>query len=183
MTPEQASLFNQMKKLSKQANQRIVRLERFADIKEPFAVKQLGDYLSAETLNVWTKKGRVSSKKGLTVLQMKSINKAIERFIEDVSTVKKAKSYVKKLSEEIGVEIPVKHASAEYQLAKEYKWIYNYTTESEFWDFARECVKYMYDFDEFFDMLNANFIHSNKIDEELNIKIQYLYQYIQGVKV
>ena len=34
MTPYEVSLFNEMKKLSKRANQRIVRLERETGIKE-----------------------------------------------------------------------------------------------------------------------------------------------------
>lgn len=63
MTPEQASLFNQMKKLSKQANQRILRLERYSGTNEPFATKQLADYLSSSTLNLWTKKRKSRNKK------------------------------------------------------------------------------------------------------------------------
>lgn len=63
MTPQQASLFNQLKKLSKQANQRIVRLERYAETSEPFAVKQLADYLSSSNLNIWTSKRKSRNKK------------------------------------------------------------------------------------------------------------------------
>lgn len=63
MTPQQASLFSEMKKLSKQANQRIVRLERYAETNEPFATKQLADYLSSSTLNAWTSKRKSRSKK------------------------------------------------------------------------------------------------------------------------
>lgn len=63
MTPQQASLFNQLKKLSKQANQRILRLERYAETSEPFAVKQLADYLSSSKLELWTKKRKSRNKK------------------------------------------------------------------------------------------------------------------------
>lgn len=63
MTPQQASLFNQMKKLSKQANQRILRLERYAETSEPFAVKQLADYMSSSKLELWTKKRKSRNKK------------------------------------------------------------------------------------------------------------------------
>lgn len=63
MTPQQASLFNQLKKLSKQANQRILRLERYAQTEEPFAVKQLADYLSSSKLELWTKKRKSRNKK------------------------------------------------------------------------------------------------------------------------
>lgn len=63
MTPQQASLFNQLKKLSKQANQRILRLERYAETSEPFAVKQLADYMSSSKLELWTKKRKSWNKK------------------------------------------------------------------------------------------------------------------------
>ena len=63
MTPQQASLFNQLKKLSKQANQRILRLERYAETSEPFAVKQLADYLSSSNLDIWTSKRKSRNKK------------------------------------------------------------------------------------------------------------------------
>ncbi len=56
MTPEQASLFSEMKKLSKRANQRIVRLERETGLQDSFAIKQLKDYLSSEKVNTWTEK-------------------------------------------------------------------------------------------------------------------------------
>lgn len=63
MTPQQASLFNQLKKLSKQANQRILRLERYAETSEPFAVKQLADYMSSSKLELWTKKRKGRNEK------------------------------------------------------------------------------------------------------------------------
>ena len=56
MTPYEASLFLEMKKLSKRANQRIVRLERLTKTKDPFAVKQLKDKLSSDIVNTWTEK-------------------------------------------------------------------------------------------------------------------------------
>lgn len=63
MTPQQVSLFNQLKKLSKQANQRIVRLERYAETTEPFAVKQLADYMSSSKIDLWTKKRKSRNEK------------------------------------------------------------------------------------------------------------------------
>ena len=63
MTPQQASLFNQLKKLSEQANLRILRLERYAETSEPFAVKQLADYMSSSKLELWTKKRKSRNKK------------------------------------------------------------------------------------------------------------------------
>lgn len=183
MTPQQASLFLEMKKLSKQANQRILRLERYANTNEPFATKQLADYLSASTLNAWTKSGRVAAKKGLTPLQMTSINKAIRRFLkEDTSRVAGAKQYTKKLSEQAGKKIPPNLASSYYKAEKNYTWIFKYMTESEFWDFARECVKNNYSY-ETFEQKIMQFIYDRTLDETLKIDLKNLYNYIQGVKV
>lgn len=183
MTPQQASLFSEMKKLSKQANQRILRLERYSGTSEPFATKQLADYLSSSTLNAWTKSGRVATKKGLTPLQMMSINKAIRRFLkEDTSRVAGAKQYTKKLSEQAGKKIPPNLASSFYKAEKNYTWIYKYMTESEFWDFARECVKNNYSFETFTQKI-MQFIYDRTLDEELQIDLQNLYNYIQGVSI
>ena len=63
MTAQESYLFNQLKKLSKQANQRILRLERYAESSEPFAVKQLADYMSSSKIDVWTKKRKSRNKK------------------------------------------------------------------------------------------------------------------------
>lgn len=183
MTPEQASLFNQMKKLSKQANQRILRLERYSETNEPFAVKQLADYLSSSTLNLWTKSGRVGTKKGMTELQMRSSIKAIQRFLkEQTSTVSGAKKYTKEISKQSGTNIPPNLASTYYKAEKNYTWIYKYMTESEFWDFARECIKNNYDYDTFENKI-IQFIFDRKLDEELKNDLHNLYNYIQGVKV
>ena len=56
LTPYEASLFAEMKKLSKRANQRIVRLERETRVKDSFAIKQLKDYLSSNAVQTWTEK-------------------------------------------------------------------------------------------------------------------------------
>ena len=82
---ENQKLFNELKKLSKRANQRIVRLERLTGVKEGFATKQLADYLSSEQVQGWTKKGRVRVAKSMTETQMIAVIKATKNFLEDVS--------------------------------------------------------------------------------------------------
>ena len=182
-TPSQASLFSELKKLSKRANQRIVRLERYSEDKEPFAVKQLADYLSSSKLNSWTKTGRVATKRGMSELQMKSIIKAMQRFLkEEESTVSGAKQYTQKISKEAGKIIPPKLASSYYKAEKNYKWIYKYMTPSEFWDFARECVQNHYSYKTFEKKIMV-YITDRVLDEELKIDLQHLYNYIQGVNI
>ena len=55
-------------------------------------------------------------------------------------------------------------------------------TESEFWDFARECVKNNYDYDTFENKI-IQFIYDRTLDESLKVDLENLYRYIQGVKV
>ena len=94
MSPTQATLFFEMKKLSKQANQRIVRLERETGIKNGFAIKQLKDYLTSENVKTWTKKGRVGASKSYTEEQMMATIKATKNFLkQDVSRVAGVKQY------------------------------------------------------------------------------------------
>lgn len=62
LTPEEQELFNELKKLSKRANQRIVRLER-AFGKDTWATKYLKEKLETEPVQAWTTKGRVKVNK------------------------------------------------------------------------------------------------------------------------
>ena len=94
LTQEEQELFNELKKLSKRANQRIVRLEREFG-KDTWATKYLKEKLVAEPLQAWTLSGRVKVNKSMTVRQMKATIKATKEFLSSsISTkrgVKKAK--------------------------------------------------------------------------------------------
>lgn len=119
----------------------------------------------------------------MTELQMKSTIKAMQRFLkEETSRVKGAKEYVKQISKQAGKPIPPALASGYYKAEKNYTWIYKYMTESEFWDFARECVKNNYDYDTFENKI-IQFIYDRTLDESLKVDLENLYRYIQGVKV
>lgn len=94
LTREEQKLFDELKKLSKKANQRIVRLEREFG-KDTWATKYLKEKLEAEPLQAWTKKGRVKVNKSMSLTQMKATIKATKEFINSsISTkrgIKKAK--------------------------------------------------------------------------------------------
>lgn len=94
LTREEQELFNELKKLSKRANQRIVRLEREFG-KDTWATKYLKEKLATEPLQAWTISGRVKANKTMTVTQMKATIKATREFLNSsISTkrgVKKAK--------------------------------------------------------------------------------------------
>lgn len=94
LTREEQELFNELKKLSKRANQRIVRLEREFG-KDTWATKYLKEKLATEPLQAWTISGRVRVNKSMTVTQMKATIKATKEFLNSsISTkrgIKKAK--------------------------------------------------------------------------------------------
>lgn len=94
LTREEQELFNELKKLSKRANQRIVRLEREFG-KDTWATKYLKEKLATEPLQAWSISGRVKANKSMTVTQMKATIKATKEFLNSsISTkrgVKKAK--------------------------------------------------------------------------------------------
>lgn len=95
LTKEQTLLYNELKKLSKTANQRILTLERsFKD--EPLATKYLREKLQVEPLQAWSKKGRVRVSKKMTAEQMKATIKATKDYLKNpMSTrrgIKKARS-------------------------------------------------------------------------------------------
>lgn len=94
LTREEQELFSELKKLSKRANQRIVRLEREFG-KDTWATKYLKEKLATEPLQAWSISGRVKANKSMTVTQMKATIKATKEFLNSsISTkrgVKKAK--------------------------------------------------------------------------------------------
>jgi hypothetical protein len=95
ITREEQELFNELKKLSKRANQRIVRLEREFG-KDTWGTKYLKEKLEAEPLQAWTKKGRVKANKSMSSTQMKATIKATKEFLNNTSIttkrgIKKAK--------------------------------------------------------------------------------------------
>lgn len=182
MTPEQASLFSEMKKLSKRANQRIVRLERLTGETEVFAVKELADYLSSETLDAWTEKGRVAAKKSFTTMQMKVIIKETKKFLEaETSRVSGVKKFTKEESEKAGIPLFYGEASAIFQSRKDYQWIFDYFPGSSYWDFARVAVARNWNYDTF-EIEISRYITDKRIDESMRKRLQRLFEYSQGVK-
>ena len=133
---EQKKMYNDLKKLVKRANQRILRLERLTGEKGQFAVKQLYDYLDAEMIQGISAKGRVRLSKLFTTTQLTAIERAVNQFLNSgYSTVSEIKKVQKKYSKESGKELTLKQSNVLYQSGKNYSWIIgmNGLTESEFW--------------------------------------------------
>lgn len=101
MTPSEQKLFNDLKKLSKRANQRLVRLERLTGEKGTFASKQLYDYLDSSELKALSKTGRIRVSKEFSFTQLKAIIKATMQFLESPeSTQKRSKEKNKRIFSE-----------------------------------------------------------------------------------
>lgn len=140
LTQEEQSLYNELKKLSKRANQRLVSLERLTGANETFASKKLFDFLSAEKLQAITKKGRVKIT-GFNIEQMEAIKVAVEDFLESgYSKVREIKEYKTKVEQAIGTSLSYKELSDIYKAKNFWKW----TDEqfgSAFWvDFAPQIM-------------------------------------------
>lgn len=175
-------LYNELKRLAKRANQRILRLERLTGITGTFATKQLYDYLESDVLNALTSKGRVAVRRDFDETQMKAIIKAVNIFLESDSTVKKVKKITKSYTEQAGKELNFKMANTYYQANKGYDWIYKYIAPSDFWEIARECVKEGWSEETFIDNISV-YITDRTVDEILKEDLRKLYNYIQGVQV
>lgn len=185
MTPYEASLFSEMKKLSKRANQRIVRLERETGVQEAFAIKQLADYLSSDKLNAWTEKGRVTAKTSLSAKQMKDVIKATKKFLnQETSRVAGVKAYQKRYEEKTGLKLTKERLNALFQAERNYTWIYEYFGASEktaggiFWDWEREHKND--DFETWLDNIRV-YLYERTLDEKLYNDLLALYEYAKGV--
>ena len=114
----------------------------------------------------------------MTELQMKGAIKAMERFLKsETSRVKGAKEFTKQVAKEFGKDVSSAYASNIYRAKKEWKWILTYMTESEFWDFARECVKNNYDYETYTTKLSGfhkdleKMVKDSRMDEILRAKL------------
>lgn len=183
MTSYEQNLYNQMLKLARTVNSRLIRLEKETGIKNSFAAKRLTDYLSSESLNVITKSGRVSKAKGLTALQMKAINKELRQFLrpETVSTVKQARQYRKYVSKQAGKPVTYKQAESYYQGVKQSREITEYF-DSDFWDIARESVSENWTEEHFSDVLKG-MLDESYFDEDLKESLKELYEYTRDIKM
>ena len=98
MTPQEEKLYNDLKKLAKRANQRLVRLERLTGEKGTFASKQLYDYLDSSELQALSKTGRIRVSKNFSFTQLKAIIKATNQFLESpTSTQSRSKKENKRI--------------------------------------------------------------------------------------
>lgn len=177
MTEEKQNLYNELKRLSKQANQRILRLERLTGEKETFATKDLIDLLSSEPLQAISKTGRIRVLSSYTDTQMVAIIKAMKDFLNDkLSTVSGVKKEKKKAEDVIGKPIKYGQISTFYTARELYKWA-NKTFGSDFWKEFAPKVQTMNQTDwvEFCEL----YIGETK-DTHIRRRLVLLYNYLKG---
>ncbi len=188
LTREEQKLFNELKKLSKRANQRIVRLEREFG-KNTWATKYLKEKLEAEPLQAWTLKGRVKVNKSMTISQMENTIKATKQFLNSsISTkrgIQKAKAKaIRTLQVQYGSEtedITEEEAEALYNFFedREVNRITNFIPGSTVIaniEFARENK---YNYEDFASSLKSYQLYNkgNNIDDILRkIYVKYIFK-------
>lgn len=179
MTRDESILFNELNKLAKRANHRLLRIERLTGKKETFASKQLYDYLSSSNLNALSKTGRIRVSKKYSMNQMRAVIKATKQYLASpTSTIKGIKQYKQKVSDQAGMEIDFEKADVLFQARSNYTWIYEYMTPSEFWAFVRVAKEYGWNKETFVNEL-LNYIDEIP-DELLKNRIRDLYDYVMG---
>lgn len=177
-TSEERLLTNELRLLIKQANQRLLRIERLTGIKEGYSSKQLLDYLSASPLNAVTKGGRISFKEDYTFMQKYAIKKAIEDFKkQDTSGIKGVKKYREYASNVLGKRVSYKQADVFYKATQQLGWLWdNGIDPSEYKRIFAPKVKTM-DKESWIDMMAG---HMRDIpDRQTVTNLEMLYDYLK----
>lgn len=182
MTPEQAKLFNELKKLSKRANQRLVRLER-AFGKDTWASKRLRNKLDIESLQAWTRTGRVKVNKSMTITQMKATIKATQQFLNSktsrVKGVKEVrKTTISQIAKSIGTEeeeLTDEEAETLYDLLSDdyVTDLTKYIPPSELWAIIEDARESNDTEQQFVDRISDYIYYGNDSDMINKLKIIY----------
>ena len=176
-------LYNEMKKLSKRANQRILNIERLTGTTDILSVKELKEKLTIEQLKntSWTKSNRVAVKSYLNDTQMIAQIKALKEFLEPViakplSTVGEIKKYKSFIESSIGRKITYKQIDTVYQSSKLYDWATE-TYGSKFW---KELAPKVYTMEkmEWVDLLDS--MQEKINDITIKNKLKVLYDLLKG---
>ena len=169
LTREEQELYTELKKLSKRANQRIVRLEREFG-KDTWATKYLKEKLATEPLQAWTLSGRVRVNKSMSATQMKATIKFTNEFLSSsISTkrgVRKAKQKaIKTLKTRFSTDVKdISYEEAEtlthFFEDKEVNGITNYIKGSDVLAIIEESREKNFDFETFSSIMNSYIIYN-----------------------
>ena len=170
-------LQNEVKKLAKTVNQRILRIERTIKA-DTLAVENLRNRLDTEYVKGMTKSGRVRFNKSLSYWQLQGIKKASEEFLnKDVSTIKGLRKQLEEyrkendLGEEFDYQDLFNYMKTEIDL---YAWITRYIPPSQFDNIVEYAKEHNYTKTKFVDtILTVGKNVPNDLDSQERIKQLY----------
>ena len=182
MSAEQEKLYNELKKLTKRANQRLVRLERYSGRSDSWAAKRLKEKLEIEKLQAWTGKNRIRLNKKMTVTQLKAVTKATEQFLKSKTSTKRGIEKVKKSAIK-GIKLTVsdedlitdEEAETLYNmLGNEYvKDLTQYIPASDFWIMIEAAKEFKDTEESFLERIDMYIEYGN--DETMREKLKVIY--------
>lgn len=182
MSAEQERLYNELKKLTKRANQRLVRLERYSGRTDSWAAKRLKEKLEIEKLQAWTGKNRIRLNKKMTITQLKAVTKATEQFLKSKTSTKRGIEKVKK-SALRGIKLTVSNedlisdeeAETLYNmLGNEYvKDLTQYIPASDFWILIEAAKEFKDSEENFLERIDMYIEYGN--DETMRNKLKIIY--------
>lgn len=183
MTEKQAELFRELTKLSKRANQRLVRLER-AFGKDTWASRKLKNRLDTEPTQAWTNTGRVRVNKSMTITQLRAAIKATKQFLNSqtstVSGIKKVREkQIKNISKALGTEeadLTYEEAETLYTMFEDTDFTFfvpKYLTASEFWAEIESAKEQNSDLNDFTNSIRKYIEFGNDLDMLVRIRAIY----------
>lgn len=185
ISQEQKELYEELKKLAKRANQRIVRLEREFG-KEKWAVKNLRDRLDTQKLNAWTKTGRIKYNKSMSITELRAVTKATKQFLNSQTSTKRGIEQVrKKQIESLRISLSTDEKEFTFEEAETFYRLFEDTDytffirkydipASAFNDLIQEAKEYNNTFDDFLENLEIYITIGN--DKELLTRAQAIYE-------
>lgn len=185
ISQEQKELYEELKKLAKRANQRIVRLEREFG-KDKWAVKNLRDRLDTEKLNAWTKTGRIKYNKSMSITELRAVTKATKQFLNSQTSTKRGIQQVrKKQIESLRISLSTDEKEFTFEEAETFYRLFEDTDytffirkydipASAFNDLIQEAKEYNNTFDDFLENLEIYITIGN--DKELLTRAQAIYE-------
>lgn len=185
ISQEQKELYEELKKLAKRANQRIVRLEREFG-KDKWAVKNLRDRLDTQKLNAWTKTGRIKYNKSMSITELRAVTKATKQFLNSQTSTKRGIQQVrKKQIESLRISLSTDEKEFTFEEAETFYRLFEDTDytffirkydipASAFNDLIQEAKEYNNTFDDFLENLEIYITIGN--DKELLTRAQAIYE-------
>lgn len=175
-------LQNDVKRLSKQVNQRLVRLER--EVKgDTIEIMTLRNKLDNDYMKSWTKGGRVRFSKNLPYIKLLAEKKALTEFIEGDTTIPKIRQKLKNARHTTNKPELDYQDLLDLQTIEEdlYDWICQYMYPSEFDNLTNWASETGMDQDNYVTMIINHARKTILNDEDAIDKIKRLYnKYVVG---